>query len=90
MSCEKNLKQQRKIFREMVKNLIYFETSSPFVEEQVTIRLPKIPNMNQDNIKPALNAALGYTPKILAFQETFVLDENSKKIPVVLVVFELK
>ena len=90
MSGEKNLKQQRKAFREMVKNLIYLETSNPFVDKEVTIRLPKIPDMNQDNIKPALKAALGYTPNILAFQETFVLGRDSKRIPVVLVVLELK
>ena len=90
MSSEKNLKKQRRAFREMVKNLIFLETSNPFVNKEVTIRLPKLPNMNKDNIKPALKAALGYTPNILLFQETFVLGEDAKRIPIVLVVFELK
>lgn len=91
MSGEKNLKKQRKAFREMVKNLIYLKTSNPFVnKEEVSITLPKIQGMNEDNIKPVLKDALGYVPKILLFQETSVPGDHSQRVPVVLVVIELK
>lgn len=105
MNSEKNLKKQRKAFSNIVRNLIYFSTSNPFCGKEVSITLPDIPNMNEENIQPVLKEILGYIPKILLFQRTEVPLKNSTNtdivvdniplkqvstIPVVLLVIELK
>lgn len=89
MCSEKQTKKQRKAFVNLVKNLILIATSNPFCGKEVKITLPRIQNMNEDNLKPIFLEALGYVPKIILYQETEVLGEKDKRIPVVLVIVEL-
>lgn len=90
MSSEKNLKQQRKAFRDLIKDLISIEKSSaPFDKKELYLRLPQIPDMNEENIKPALEAALGYVPEITLFQKTTMF-VNGTCLPIVLVVLKIE
>lgn len=90
MKSEKNFKKQRKAFVKTVKNLIFIAMSNPFVGKEISLTLPRIPNISKENIQPILLEALGYIPKIILFQETEISGEDSQKIPVVLIIFELK
>lgn len=90
MNSEKNLKKQRKAFATTIRNLIYMATSNPFCGKEVSITLPRIPNMNQENIKPTLKEVLGYTPEIILYQETEISIQDNKKIPVVLIIIKLR
>lgn len=91
MSSEKSFKRQRNALVDVVKKLIFIETSNPFCSDEVRITLPRIPDMNKENIKPILELALGYVPEILLYQETEIPGkEKNERIPVVLIVFMLK
>ena len=89
MNSEKNYKNQRKAFVKTIKSLIYIATSNPFHSDKVSLTLPRIPNMNKENIKPILEEALGYLPEIILYQETEISGDKNETIPVVLLIIKL-
>ena len=91
MSSEKNLEEQQKAFRELLRNTIYLATSNPFKDkEHLQITLQAIPGMNKENIKPYLKDVLGYTPEIELYRETYTDIDETHRVSAAFLILKLK